>query len=83
MSDFICWYIVRQNLQSNNWIAYPVSNPLIDSNKESKLTFESKSALIPICKFVPSFMVPWILKWKINNLFKPCHEIKNKNEKEK
>lgn len=34
-----------------------------------------QSTMIPMCKYVPKFMDKWFIKWKINNMFKPCNNI--------
>ena len=36
-----------------------------------------RSALIPICKFTPNFLIPFFIKFKINDYFKPCESFRN------
>lgn len=85
MSDILCWYIVRQRENSTRWSSYPVGNPATDP-KTHKGPFDgTKTALLSVCKYVPSFLIPLVLKWKTNNLFIPCTkmEISSADEENK
>ena len=72
MQDILCWYVVKQRENSSRLVSYPVGDPLKDPKAHRGHFDNTRTALLPVCKYVPSFLISLILKWKTNKLFIPC-----------
>lgn len=70
------WYLATE-ITTNTWssrLVDPYLDLSINYDKLNKSTYE-RSALIPVCRYLPSFFVPFVIRFKVNRLFN-CKKIK-------